>query len=92
MGRWGKGHAYPLLGDRVRLAKPDKFPHSDIWEVYWFNRVEWTTNTQYTLVPWPSLDYSGRIVVYRHQLLPVDRLETVLTDIITAVERDDGTG
>jgi hypothetical protein len=86
---WGKGIAYPLIGDKVRLrrAQHDRFDDG-IWEVYFFNS-SW--NPPYKLAPWPGgrikWSYLARdnIRAYQHQLVPLNPLE----QIVCAVVQDD---
>lgn len=46
-GVWGKGYAYPLIGDKVFVRNDHR-----IWEVHWLTSSKW--GIAYRLIPWPT--------------------------------------
>jgi hypothetical protein len=83
---WGKGIAYPLLGDKVFVSAPYEDPHA-IWEVAWI--VTSLSTTIYTLSPWPrgtirSIAPDQRRDFHEGQLRPLDVLTRIYVELAEA--------
>lgn len=85
---WGKGTAYPLIGDKVFVC--DRYePPDEIWEVSRFTSNEW--GGRYTLVPWPRGTIRS-ICPDQSRDFPLRKLRPLdpLTRIYVAVEEASG--
>jgi len=86
---WGKGKAYPLLGDKVRIRPERQFPKGPfddgIWEVHWRDSSE---KPPYQLVPWPRdrikwCSIARRnIRAYERDLVKLDTTELLVCALI----------
>lgn len=80
---WGKGIAYPLIGDKVFVR--DRYePPDEIWEVDWITTGQW--GTRYTLIPWPRGIRRSDAPDQRrdfpfHKLVPLDPLTRIYVEI-----------
>lgn len=81
MGRkkWGKGVAYPLIGDRVRVKGI-----SQIWEVSFLYTTSY--RTKYRLVPWSrGADIQHRMEAWLTELIPVPPEDLILDELAIAL-------
>ena len=79
MGVWGKGDAYPLIGDKACLLNDD-----EIWEVWWLYSSSY--GLKYRLIPWPSRNMDRMIESWQRDLVPVPPERLILDQIALATE------